>query len=75
MFLFLGGGGGGYIAQPYFQGINTFEILTSCKNIGVVFNFLFSSDSRTSRQAVILKQEGRERCDKDSLKYAGRLKG
>ncbi len=34
-------GGGGCIAKPYFQGLNTFEILISCKNFGVVLNFLF----------------------------------
>ncbi len=65
---------GGAISHLEVQGINTFG-LTSCKNIGVVVKFLFSSDSRTSRLVVILKQAAREPCDKDSLKYAGRLKG
>ncbi len=68
-------GGGGYITQPYFQGITMFEKLTSFKNFGVVLNFLFSSESRTSRLAVILKQAEREPCDKYSLKYTGGLKG
>ncbi len=54
-----------------------FEKLTSFKNLenGVVLNFLFSSESRTSRLAVILKQAEREPCDKYSLKYTGGLKG